>query len=286
LVEVAFVTCEKLPEMYADDRLAADALRDRGVAVESAVWDDPAVDWSRYAGVVIRSTWDYHHRQDEYGEWLQRCAAGGVKLWNPPAAVLANMNKRYLSELAERGVEVVPTEYLDIRHGQNLRGMLQRRGWDEAVIKPAVSASAYRTWRTCLSTADRDQPAFEEDADLHEVLVQPHIEEITTHGEWSLVFFAGRYSHATLKRPAAGDFRVQQELGGSAAAAHPPEHLIHAARQILSISPSPLLYARVDGVERAGRFMLMELEINEPYLFLGMASDAPARFADAIEAVL
>jgi hypothetical protein len=79
---------------------------------------------------------------------------------------------------------------------------------------------------------------------------------------------------------------VQEELGGSAAAAHPPEHLIHAARHILSISPSPLLYTRVDGVERAGRFMLMELEINEPYLFLGMASDAAARFADAIEAVL
>jgi glutathione synthase/RimK-type ligase-like ATP-grasp enzyme len=272
--------------MHADDRLAAEVLRSRGVAVASAVWDDPAVDWSRYAGVVIRSTWDYHHRQDEYEDWLQRCATGGVKLWNPPAAVLANMNKRYLSELAERGVDVVPTEHLDIRHGQGLREMLQRRGWDEAVVKPAVSASAYRTWRTSLLTADRDQPAFEEDTSRHEVLVQPHIEEIATHGEWSLVFFGGKYSHATIKRPAAGDFRVQEELGGSAAAAHPPEHLIHAARHILSISPSPLLYARVDGVERAGRFMLMELEINEPYLFLAMASDAAARFADAIEAVL
>jgi glutathione synthase/RimK-type ligase-like ATP-grasp enzyme len=285
-VEVAFVTCRKLPEMHADDRLAADVLRGRGAAVASAVWDDPAVDWSRYAGVVIRSTWDYHHRQDEYGDWLQRCATGRVKLWNPPAAVLANMHKRYLSELAERGVDVVPTEYLEVRHRQNLRGMLQRRGWDEAVVKPAVSASAYRTWRTSLATADRDQPAFEEDTSLHEVLVQPHIEEIITHGEWSLMFFGGKYSHATLKRPAAGDFRVQEELGGSAAAAHPPEHLIRAARHILSISPSPLLYARVDGVERAGRFMLMELEINEPYLFLGMDSDAPVRFADAIEAVL
>jgi glutathione synthase/RimK-type ligase-like ATP-grasp enzyme len=285
-VEVAFVTCAKLPEMHADDRLAADVLRDRGVAVVSAVWDDPGVGWSRYAAVVIRSTWDYHHRQDEYEDWLQRCAADGVKLWNPPAAVLANMNKRYLSELAERGVDVVPTEHLDIRQRQNLRGMLQRRGWDEAVVKPAVSASAHRTWRTSLSTADRDQPAFDEDTSRHEVLVQPRIEEITTHGEWSLVFLGGSYSHATIKRPAAGDFRVQEELGGSAAAAHPPEHLIHAARHILSVSPSPLLYARVDGVERAGRFMLMELEIIEPYLFLGLAGDAAVRFADAIEAVL
>ena len=285
-MEVAFVTCAKLPEMHTDDRLAADVLRDRGVSVASAVWDDPAVDWSRYAGVVIRSTWDYHHQQDQYAHWLRRCSASGVKLWNPPGAVLANMNKRYLSDLAHRGVEVVPTEYLDIRHGHDLRGTLNRRGWDEAVVKPAVSASAYGTWRTSLATADQDQQAFEEESSRHEVLVQPHIEEIATCGEWSLVFFAGRYSHAAIKRPAAGDFRVQEELGGSAAAARPPDHLIDAARHILSLSPSPLLYARVDGVERTGRFMLMELEINEPYLFIGMSAEAAVRFADAIEAVL
>jgi hypothetical protein len=272
-VEVAFVTCRKLPEMHADDRRAADVLRDRGVSVVSAVWDDPAVDWSGYAGVVIRSTWDYHHEQDHYADWLRRCASAGVKLWNPPGAVLANMNKRYLSDLARHGVEVVPTEYVEIRHGQNLRGMLQRRGWDEAVVKPAVSASAYRTWRTSLARAGRDQRAFEEESSRHEVLVQPHIEEIATRGEWSLMFFAGSYS-------------VQEELGGSAAPARPPDHLIGAARHVLSLSPTPLLYARVDGVERAGRFMLMELEINEPYLFLGLSGEAAVRFADAIEAVL
>src|SRR5688572_3861133 len=203
--------------MHTDDRRAADVLRDRGVSVASAVWDDPAADWARYAGVVIRSTWDYHHQQDQYAHWLRRCAARGVKLWNPPGAVLANMNKRYLSDLAHRGVEVVPTEYLDIRPGHNLRRTLNRRGWDEAVVKPAVSASAYGTWRTSLATADRDQHAFEEESSRHEVLVQPHIEEISTRGEWSLVFLAGIYSHAAIKRPAAGDFRVQEELGGSAA---------------------------------------------------------------------
>jgi hypothetical protein len=285
-VEVAFVTCRKLPEMHADDRLAADVLRDRGVTVVSAVWDDPAVDWRRYPCVVIRSAWDYHYEQDRYAAWLRQCAADRVKLWNPPAAVLANMNKRYLSDLAHRGIDVVPTEYLDIRHGQNLRRLLERRGWDQAVVKPAISASAYRTWRTTLATADRDQAAFEEDSHLHEILVQPHVEEIATRGEWSLVFFAGHYSHSAIKRPAAGDFRVQEELGGHSAPAYPPDEVIDAARHILSLSPSPLLYARVDGVERDGHFMLMELEINEPYLFISLDADAAVRFAEAIEAVL
>ena len=285
-MEVAFVTCWKLPEMHADDRLTADVLRGRGLCVVSAVWDDPAVDWRRYRCVVIRSTWDYHHHQDRYAAWLRRCADDGVRLWNPSTAVLANMNKRYLSDLEQRGVEVVPTEYLDIGHGLSLRGLLERRGWDRAVVKPAVSASAYRTWRTTLATADRDQPAFEEDSDQHEVLVQPHVEEIVTRGEWSLVFLAGQYSHATIKRPAAGDFRVQEELGGHSSPADPPDHVIESARHILSLSPSPLLYARVDGVERERQFMLMELEINEPYLFLGSSPGAAVRFADAIETAL
>jgi glutathione synthase/RimK-type ligase-like ATP-grasp enzyme len=285
-VEVAFVTCRQLPDIHDDDGLAADVLRDRGIPVVSAVWDEPAADWRRYRCVVIRSTWDYHHHQDRYAAWLRRCADDGVRLWNPPATVLANMNKRYLSDLEQRGVDVVPTEYLDVGHGQSLRGLLERRGWDQAVVKPAVSASAYRTWRTTTATADRDQAAFEEDSARHEVLVQPHVDEIATRGEWSLVFFAGQYSHATIKRPAAGDFRVQEELGGHSAPAEPPDHVIESARHILSLSPSPLLYARVDGIERGQRFMLMELEINEPYLFLGSSPGAAVRFANAIASVV
>ena len=285
-MEVAFVTCRQLPDIHDDDGLAADVLRDRGIPVVSAVWDEPTADWRRYRCVVIRSTWDYHHHQDRYAAWLRRCADDGVRLWNPPATVLANMNKRYLSDLEQRGVDVVPTEYLDVGHGQSLRGLLERRGWDRAVVKPAVSASAYRTWRTTTATADRDQAAFEEDSARHEVLVQPHVDEIATRGEWSLVFFAGQYSHATIKRPAAGDFRVQEELGGHSAPAEPPDHVIESARHILSLSPSPLLYARVDGIERGQRFMLMELEINEPYLFLGSSPGAAARFANAIASVV
>ena len=285
-MEVAFVTCRQLPDIHDDDGLAADVLRDRGIPVVSAVWDEPEADWRRYRCVVIRSTWDYHHHQDRYAAWLRRCADDGVRLWNPPATVLANMNKRYLSDLEQRGVDVVPTEYLDVGHGQSLRGLLERRGWDRAVVKPAVSASGYRTWRTTTATADRDQAAFEEDSARHEVLVQPHVDEIATRGEWSLVFFAGQYSHATIKRPAAGDFRVQEELGGHSAPAEPPDHVIESARHILSLSPSPLLYARVDGIERGQRFMLMELEINEPYLFLGSSPGAAVRFANAIASVV
>ena len=272
--------------MVEDDRLVADVLQSRSVPVVSAVWDDAAVDWSQFACVVIRSTWDYHHKSAQYADWLLRRESDGTRLWNPPKAVLANMNKRYLCEFASLGVEVVPTEYLAAARGRSLRQVLGSRAWDDVVVKPAVSASAQGAWRTSLATVDADQARFEEQCRTQDVLVQPYVKEVELRGEWSFVFFAGRYSHAVLKRPARGDFRVQEHFGGNSAPVDPPSGFVDQAGRILSRVDSPLLYARVDGIERDGQFVLMELEINEPTLFLGLSRQAPARFAAAIEGVL
>ena len=283
---IAFATYQKQPELTPDDRLVAEALRARGIPVVAAVWDDPAVDWRRFSCVVIRSTWDYHLKHDEFATWLRRRADDGSRVWNPPAAVLANLDKRYLCELASRGVDVVPTRWLAARHGQRLRDVLTDCGWADVVIKPAVSASAFGTWRTSLATAEADHARFEQASLTHDLLIQPYLDEIATQGEWSLVFFGGYYSHAVLKKPAPGDFRVQGELGGSAVGAEPSGNVIERARAILRASPWPLLYARVDGIEHEGGFMLMELEITEPYLFVGSSSGAATRFAAAIEEVV
>ena len=285
MTQIAFATYRNSPEMVADDRLAADILRSDGISVVSAVWDDPNIDWSRFGRVVIRSTWDYHYHPERYAEWLRRASAA-TTLWNPAEAILANINKRYLAELANRGVETTPTEHLSIGDTRRLRDVLTARGWREAIIKPAVSASAHKTWRASLTTADADQTEFAEQLRSHDILVQPFIEEIASRGEWSLMFFGGRYSHAVLKRPAAGDFRVQEHCGGESAVGDPPPELIRQAQNILAKVESPLLYARVDGVDLGGRFLLMELEINEPSLFLGFSPEAPSRFAEAIKAVL
>jgi glutathione synthase/RimK-type ligase-like ATP-grasp enzyme len=286
--QVAFATYEEpvTGAVVDDDRLAADVLASHGVPVTFAAWDDPAVDWPRFACVVIRSAWDYHRKADRYADWLRARAADGTRLWNPPAAVLANLDKRYLAGLADRGVEVVPTEYLAAADGRRLGDVLASRRWDEVVIKPAVSAGADGTWRSSLATAAADQPRFEAQARALDLLVQPYAAEVAAGGEWSLVFFAGRFSHAIVKRPAGDDFRVQRHFGGSVAAADPSPALVEQARTVLSRVDSPLLYARVDGIDRAGRFVLMELEINEPYLFLGRSAGAAARFVEAIEAVM
>jgi hypothetical protein len=286
MTDIAFVTHAGSPLGVSDDQLVADVLRARGRRVVPVAWDEATIDWERFAAVVIRSTWDYHRRPDEYAHWLQRLRGDRVNLWNPADAVLANLHKRYLACLAGRGVPVVPTEYLGAARRRTLRAVLEARGWDHVVIKPAVSASAHHTWRSSLDRADADEAQFAGQLRTRDLLVQPYVPEVAAHGEWSLIFFSGRYSHAVLKRPAAGDYRVQRHLGGEAVAAQPPAALMAQAAAILPMIQGPVLYARVDGVDIAGQFTLMELEINEPFLFVGSSPAAAARFADAIEAVL
>ena len=279
---IAFVTSERVPEIHDDDRLVVDALRRRGFGVTAAIWNDPAVEWRRFASVVIRAAWDYHLDRARYAAWLRRCEAEAVNLWNPAPAVLANIDKRYLSGFAAAGVDVVPIEYVECGRRQSLRALLEARNWPRAVVKPAVSASAYGTWRTSLAAATDDQARFDDEVRQRSLLVQPFADEIVASGEWSVVFFDGEYSHAVLKKPAPGDFRVQEELGGHGDARDPAPALVEQARRVLSHAAGPLLYARVDGIERDGRFVLMELEINEPFLYIGSSSGAAEKFADAI----
>jgi glutathione synthase/RimK-type ligase-like ATP-grasp enzyme len=283
---VAFAIHQQLPQLSDDDRLAADALGRRGVDVRSAVWDAPDVDWASFDRVVIRSTWDYHLKPDTYERWLRTFLPTPGRLWNPPEAVLANLNKRYLIDLAKAGVNVVPTAYVGHTDVRRLQMILEHHGWDEAVIKPAISASGRGTWRTSLAAAGGDQERFAAQVRDQDTLVQPYFPEIASRGEWSLMFFGGGFSHAVLKKPAEGDFRVQRHFGGRPEAAVPGARLVEQAAAVLARLGAPLLYARVDGVEREGDFVLMELEINEPYLFLSLSDYSASIFADEIVRVL
>jgi hypothetical protein len=145
-----------------------------------------------------------------------------------------------------------------------------------------VSASAHGTWRTSLSHADRDQETFDAQLSAGDVLVQELAPEVTDDGEWSLVFFGGVWSHAVLKRPAPGDFRVQEELGGTPRPERPHPTLVEQAARIVASLPVPPAYARVDGILRDGSFLLMELELIEPALYLGTSDVAADRFAEAV----
>ena len=239
--------------------------------------------WTDYDAIIVRSTWDYHRRSSEFAAWVDMLEAVGCPVWNPCPLLRWNANKRYLGDLADRGVPIVPTEWLPAGAGHDsLRDVMDSHGWDDVVVKPTISATAHGTRR--IRRGGDDPFEIPESTDV--LMVQPFVREIGTAGEWSLMFFRGVFSHSVRKRPVSGDFRVQSEFGGSAAAEPAPAHVIGAATRVVGAVTGPWLYARVDGVETAGGFLLMELEMLEPLLFLELDEAAPDRFADAIVASL
>ena len=292
---VAIATSARFPSLHDDDRLFADALAALGCDVTPAVWDDPAVDWSAFDRVVIRSTWGYHATIDAYRRWVEGFRPSPGTLWNPPEVVAANLHKGYLLDLERAGIPIAPLVMVRAGEGTSLAEVLDGRGWSRAVVKPAISAGSADTWVVTDDPREagperldiaRSGARFRDLVARRDMLIQPFLPEILDEGEWSLVFLAGEYSHAFVKRPAAGDFRVQHQYGGVFRAASPPEGLIAQAARVLETVRSPLLFARVDGVVRDGRLLLLELEVNEPYLGFVHAPGSAGRLADAVLATL
>jgi len=276
----AIVTFEELPELSDDDRLLVPELERAGVSAEAVVWSNNDVDWSRFGSVVIRSCWDYHHRAQEFLEWLGNVEQLRVPIWNRPNLIRWNQDKVYLRELEMKGFPVVPTAWIDTGNAIDVPSLLQSRGWERAVVKPRVSASGHLTVLIDADSVGNDQVDSVLGTDSG-VLVQEYLPEIETEGEWSLLFFNKQFSHAVLKRPRTGEFRVQVEHGGSFEAATASRNFIDVAQAVVDSIQEPLLFARVDGVSLDGRFTLMELELIEPYLFFGVDRSAAWRFAEA-----
>ena len=279
---ICFVTCRTWPDISDSDRLVQRALEARGATVEARAWNAPGADWDGFDAIVLRSNWDYHFEPDAFLGWLDRLERAGARVWNPPALVRWNLTKAYLLDLARAGVPTVATVILEDESRAGLEAVMAARGWSRVVMKPVISASAHDTRLVSAATRDEAVAALRSGAIRRPVLVQPFVEEIQSRGEWSLVFIETEMTHAVLKRPAAGEFRVQPRLGGTVETPEPPDRVRAVARAALAALPVPPLYARIDGVEAAAGFQIMEVEVNEPGLFFPHAPDAAVRFAEAL----
>lgn len=285
-MDIALVTYRELPDLHPDDHPLRDALRALDARVHAVCWDDPRAAWPEFDAVVLRSCWDYYLRFAEFRRWLEGVERSGTRLWNPAPVVRWNSDKIYLADLAGDGVLLPGTEWLaqDPSDAPDLTAILDARGWDRAVVKPRVSASGHETWLTDRGRAATDQPRLARLVAGGGALVQEFVPEVTTAGELSLVYLAGEFSHAVRKRVAAGDFRVQERFGGWSEPVTAGTEALEAGSRALARVPGPWLYARVDGVERArdGRFVVMELEVFEPSLFLAGSPEAARRLAREI----
>lgn len=279
---IALATYAGAPDLAPDDRLLVPALERLGITATPVVWSDRSVSWRDFEAVILRSCWDYHLRFAEFQDWLRSLERADVRCWNTSHMVRWNADKRYLLDLARRGIATIPTMIAARGRPHAVEAIAAAEGWSHFVIKPAVSASGYETHalRTPLDAAAR--AAIVRVATIGDVLVQPFAPEVGESGELSLTFFDGAFSHATLKRARAGEFRVQTEHGGSVDATAVDDTLVAQATNVIESLDERPLYARVDGIARGDSLLLMELELIEPNVFMSYHADGAQRFAAAI----
>lgn len=279
---VALITSEGFSGLYEDDLLLVSALEEMGVSGVPAVWSRAGIDWASFDALVMRSPWDYFERADEFRSWLDERIASGVLMMNSREILDWNFDKGYLQDLAREGVELVPTICIARQEKADIVALARARGWDDIVVKPTIAGGGYRLYRFRLDEFPRYAGDIARTLVDRGVLVQPFLPEIMTGGELSLMFFDGVYSHAVCKRPKAGDYRVQFQYGGTNENVEVSEALVAQAHVCIAHAPGLPVYARVDGVVKDGNFLLMELEVFEPLMFLARHPDAPGRFARAI----
>jgi hypothetical protein len=276
---LALATSVDYPAVQADDRHLVDVLATLGVQSSVCVWNDPAVDWAAFDAVLIRTIWDYFRHYPDFLRWLDTLDTLRVPTLNASALLRWNSDKRYLLELAQHGVAIIPTQLARAGH---LHEVLSTMPAQHVVVKPAISGGAWHTLRGIVGTTKFAQ-ALAQLPPAADYLVQPFMPEVARDGEWSLLYFGGVFSHAVLKRPAAGDYRVQGEHGGSVGPATPTPAMLEDADRTLAavarLGHGDHLYVRVDGVVSAGQLLVMELEMIEPFLFLGARPEAAERLA-------
>lgn len=277
--KIALVTCSEFPRLSQSDQLLISPLKTYGFDPIIAPWDDTSINWGQFQMVILRSAWNYHYRYTQFMEWLDAIENTGVPLYNSPSLVRWNSKKTYLRDLNKKGVATIPTEYLTQHSMHNLPQFMEVHGWNEAVVKPAVGASAYEIFRVSKNSLGDGQKRLDKLLAKGDCLLQPLMKEVEHAGEYSFVFIAGKYSHCILKVPPEGEFRSNYGFGGQEIMITPDHTLKTQAERVISCIKSKTLYARVDGIRKKNAFILMELELIEPHLFFDYHPQSAERFA-------
>ncbi|MBC7842628.1 MAG: hypothetical protein H7099_09955 [Gemmatimonadaceae bacterium] len=283
---IALLTLEDRTGYVIDDELVVAELLARGIDAREIPWSDSTVDWSSFDVVIVRTTWDYHLRVDEFLETLARIEAVTL-LVNARDLIVWNLDKRYLEELEARGVPIVRSLWRNGGTAAAFTGVFAQLGSDEIVVKPVVSANALDTFRLRAPLSDTRLDELVRTFASRSWFAQPFVHSVITDGEVSVFCFDGQFSHAVRKVPQSGDFRVQEEHGGTITSVPITDEIRRTAERVVrAVSPTPF-QARVD-LERLddGSLALKELEMIEPSLYFRTHAVAASNFADAVEALL
>ena len=296
MTDVTLVTCRAYYEpdkitpyiqnILLEQELLKSSLEAQGLKVNVTFWDNPSYKWQETKSVLFRTVWDYFERFDEFWEWLEQVKTK-TRLINSYELIKWNIDKHYLRDLKNNGIQVVPTYFADRGNNISLQEIANLNDWKHIVIKPAISASAFNTYKITNDEIEQKEQLFHELLQTHDMLVQPFFPTISELGEASLMVFGGKFTHAILKKAKAGDFRVQDDFGGTVHDYNPTQEEIKFAEKVFQSCTSLPIYGRVDIVWDSNKHIyLSELEIIEPELWIRNRPESANKIAEAVNKIL
>ncbi|USD25147.1 ATP-grasp domain-containing protein [Flagellimonas marinaquae] len=273
-----------------EDRLVLEALENQGLKVGRKSWDDPSFDWSTTKLALFRTTWDYFDRYSEFSKWLET-ASKKTRFINSQQLIHWNIDKHYLQDLSINGVTIPKTVFIEKGTTTTLADAISnseanhRFNADTFILKPCVSASARHTYKIEKNKIIEHESIFQELIAKEAMMLQEFQKNIVSEGEISMMVFNGAFTHAVLKTAKPGDFRVQDDFGGTVQKYTPNQEQIVFAQSIVKAAPELPVYARVDIFrDNEGNWALAELEIFEPELWFRLNPTAANTLAKTIKA--
>jgi hypothetical protein len=277
-------TVETVPD---EDKILSELLDELSIDYQFEIWSNPSVNWTMYDVLLLKSPWDYFDYYQDFRHWCARIQELGIPVLNDLSLVLWNSSKEYLLAIQKQGFGVIPTKVISTGALEEFQlWKASQSPSAEFVIKPAVSGGSKNTLRFTIQNIAQVQDQIETWLRDEAYLLQPFVSEIAQEGEYSYIFFDGKFSHAVLKKAMKGEFRVQHFFGGSVHSFEPSKEDLDQITPYVEQFAAGTLYARVDGIWREGQFLLMELELIEPYLFLYTQANARFNYKEALRVKL
>lgn len=269
-------------QVLTEDGLLKEALIKKGFECSKVDWADPDFDWSSVDLAIFRSTWDYFYRFEEFSTWLNM-VEGQTKFINPIKQIKWNMDKHYLLDLEAKGIPVVETHFIEQRDTTSLVDLHKQLNWSKTVLKPCISGGGRHTYLLDPSNYGEHEAVFQQVIQNESMMLQPYQEQITEKGEVSHIVIGGIYTHSVLKRAKAGDYRVQDDFGGTV---HPyeasEEEKAFAEKVAKCCDPLPS-YARIDVIwDNRDQLAISEVELIEPELWFRKYPEAADLLAEVI----
>lgn len=286
LTDARYVSPTSVDE-YSQNVLLEDGLIEQelirlGYKVHRTNWDNPDFDWQQTRYALFRTTWDYFDRFPEFSAWLEK-TKHLTKFINPVDTILWNLDKHYLGDLTQNDIAIPPTLFLETGDTQSLKEVFDNSGWEEAILKPVVGGAARHTYRLTASNTEKHEAIYQTLIAEESMMLQEFQHRVLSKGELSFMVFDGKFSHAILKRAKPGDFRVQDDFGGTVHIHTATPSQIEFAEKAVSACAIKPVYARVDAIwNNNDELCLSELELIEPELWFRESQTASHLFANAV----